>query len=535
MRDQTKTNTHLLEKISVLEKKIKKLEKAQVKLRESEARYRTIIENIHDGYMEVDLAGKYIFINDMIPRHLGYTREELIGMSISKILNEASSSETTQIFNQVYKTGKPCKPFEVECIRKDGSRGIYELSISLIRDARGEPVGFRSISRDITERKTMENALRESENRYRMIVENMHESIWTMDMNLNYTYLSPSEFRISGYTAEEAARLPLDKLITPESLTSAMKILAEELERESSGMSIDPHRERIFELELYHKTGNTLWQETTGSFMRDDNGKPIGILFVGRNVTKRKQAERELQLTRNQLLEAEKLAAIGQLSAGVAHEILNPVNIISLELQLIQAMKSIPEEIREELDICLSQIDRIVAIADGLKQLARVHEKKMNKENINEVVAQIITLCKTQLMIDKIETDVQYQKDLPEIQMDRKRIEQVLMNLISNARGAMEGQQTKVLRITTGWENNKQVRIMVADTGSGIQDEHLLQVFNPFFTTKEQGKGTGLGLSISYGIMKDHGGRIYAENNEWGGASFYVTLPAQPDINKSIS
>jgi two-component system sporulation sensor kinase A len=532
----------LLEQISVLKKKIKKLEKAEsahdqaeIKLRESAARYRTIIENIHDGYMEVDLAGQYIFMNDMITQHLGYTREELIGMSISKILNEASYSKTTEIFNRVYKTGNPCKPFEVECIRKNGSRGSYELSVSLIRDNNGEPVGFRSISRDITDRKKMESALRESENRYRMIVENMHESIWTMDMSLNYTYVSPSEFRISGYTAEEAARLPLDKLITPESYASALKILAEELDRESSGMPIDPHRERTFDLELYHKNGSIVWQETTASFMRDDNDKPIGILFVGRNVTKRKKAERELQITRNQLLEAEKLAAIGQLSAGVAHEILNPVNIISLELQLMQAIKNMPKEIREELDICMSQIDRIVAIADGLKQLARVHEKKMHTLNINEVVAQIIILCKTQLMIDKIETDVHYQADLPDIEMDRKRIEQVLMNLISNARGAMEGKQKKVLRITTGWENNNQVRVMVADTGNGIKEEHLLQVFNPFFTTKEQGKGTGLGLSISYGIMKDHGGRIYAENNEWGGASFYICLPVKPEMNRSIN
>jgi C4-dicarboxylate-specific signal transduction histidine kinase len=111
--------------------------------------------------------------------------------------------------------------------------------------------------------------------------------------------------------------------------------------------------------------------------------------------------------------------------------------------------------------------------------------------------------------------------------MDQKKIEQVILNLIANARGAMEGRESKILRIATGWESNNAIRITVADTGRGIATEHLSKLFNPFFTTKAQGKGTGLGLSISYGIIKDHGGRIWAENNSWGGASFYISLPVR--------
>jgi signal transduction histidine kinase len=213
------------------------------------------------------------------------------------------------------------------------------------------------------------------------------------------------------------------------------------------------------------------------------------------------------------------------LSAGVAHEILNPLNIISLELQLIQEMKHLPRDVSEELNICMAQIDRIVAIADGLMQLARVSDKKMEKAQINDLIAGILTLHKAQLMIDKIETIVRYQDGLPEILMDQKKIEQVLLNLISNARGAMEGRENKILRIATDREGKDAVRITVADTGRGIATEHLSKLFNPFFTTKAQGKGTGLGLSISYGIIKDHGGRIWAENNSWGGSSFYISLP----------
>ncbi len=539
MRPPSKTNADLKKEVAELTKKIHRLEKTEsayrlteARLRESEARYRTIIETLQDGYIEVDLSGTFTFINDVICGHLGYTREELIGRNISKIQDDVNAKKTRDIFTQIYKTKTPVKSFELECIRKDGSKRIYELSAALTGDAEGNPVGFRSISRDITERKAMEDALRESENRLRMIVENMYDSIWTMDLNLQYTYLSPSEVRTSGYTAEEALAIPIDQSITPESWTMAQRVFAEEIEREFGSGPADPNRKRILEMELYHKNGGTFWQETTASFIRDENGRATGIMFVGRDITARKKAEQDLQTARDHLLQAEKLSAIGQLSAGVAHEILNPLNIISLELQILREMDALPKEAAEELDICMAQIDRIVAIADGLKHLSRVSDRKMDTVNINSVIAQIMTLHTSQFMIDQIETDVQYGDNLPDMVMDRKKIEQVILNLISNARGAMAGKEKKILRIATRWDpHRRQVQVMVADTGDGIKSEHLSKIFNPFFTTKEQGKGTGLGLSISYGIIKDHGGDIWAENNEEGGASFFFSLPAESAAN----
>jgi C4-dicarboxylate-specific signal transduction histidine kinase len=236
------------------------------------------------------------------------------------------------------------------------------------------------------------------------------------------------------------------------------------------------------------------------------------------------------------LLQSEKLAYLGRLSAGVAHEILNPVNIISIELQILQTMKSLPPEVLEELNICMAQTSRIVTIAENLKQFSRIPEKKAIMADINYVIAHVLTLYATQLKIEGIETEVQYQPDLPVIAMDKEKIEQVILNLITNAMAAMEGKEIKVLRITTAREtmfrDQDQLKIMFADTGTGIMSEHMSKLFDPFFTTKGQGKGTGLGLSISYGIIHDHGGRIWAENNEWGGASFYVRLPFKMDIAK---
>ena len=523
-------NTFLKQRIQELEKSAARRKRAEDGLRESKSKYLNIIKNIQEGYLETDLTGRWIFVNDIIPKLLGYSRKELMEMPdpIRQLQSESDTQKSYQAFRTIYKTGKPLKSFEVALIKKDGTTGNYEISVSLMKDTRGKPVGFRCISRDITERKIMERALKESEKQYRMIVENMYDSIWTMDMNLNFTYLSPSEIHTSGYTPEELVQIPIEKLMTPESYDVVKRILGEEIEREFGGGPVDLNRKRIMEIELYHKNGGTYWQETTASFIRDENGKPTGIVCVGRDITARKRAESDLQTARDHLLQAEKLSAIGQLSAGVAHEILNPVNIISTEIQFLQTMKNLPHEAVEELEICMSQIDRIVAIADGLKHRSSIPEKRMEMANINDVIADIMTLHKSQLMIDKIETEVQYHSDLPEMLMDRKKIEQVMLNLISNARGAMEGKEKKVLRVSTDWEDHHDhVRIIVADTGHGIKSEHMLKIFSPFFTTKEQGKGTGLGLSISYGIVKDHGGKIWAKNNKWGGASFHIIFPVR--------
>ncbi len=195
-------------------------------------------------------------------------------------------------------------------------------------------------------------------------------------------------------------------------------------------------------------------------------------------------------------------------------------------------------ETKKELDICMAQIKRIVTIAENLKQFSRIpgKEKTMTLADINDVIAHVLMLYSMQLKIEGIETELQYPLDLPEILMEKEKIEQVISNLISNAMDAMEGREPKVLRITTKREapagGHDYLRIMVADTGNGIEDELMSRIFDPFFTTKEPGKGTGLGLSISYGIIQDHGGKIWAENNEWGGASFFVELPVKPDANK---
>jgi C4-dicarboxylate-specific signal transduction histidine kinase len=267
-------------------------------------------------------------------------------------------------------------------------------------------------------------------------------------------------------------------------------------------------------------------------------------ITLEQEITERKRTEnklittlRELEEAKDMVVQSEKFAAIGQLTAGVAHEILNPVNIISMELQILRGMQDISPDVHEEVSVCMDQIARIVSIAENLKQFSRIPVKTTVMADINNVVAHVLALYSTQLKIEEIETAAQYQSDLPKIPMDKEKIEQVIINLITNAMAAMEGKEVKILRIKTERESphqsNDQIKIMIADNGTGIKTEHMSKIFDPFFTTKGQGKGTGLGLSISYGIVHDHGGTIWAENNEWGGASFYVKIPVKTDIDNA--
>jgi len=239
-----------------------------------------------------------------------------------------------------------------------------------------------------------------------------------------------------------------------------------------------------------------------------------------------KNTLRELQETKDMLIQSEKLAAIGRLTTGIAHEILNPVNIISMRLQMLKESEGVPDGVRNALNIIKNQLDRISEISRNLGQFSRVSEKHITMNNLNKIIEEILNLYAPQFKVEDIDTDIQYHPDLLLIPLDKDKVQQVILNIISNAVAAMSGQKTRLLRITTKPTLSKDsVQVIISDTGTGIDDSHIDKVFDPFFTTKDPGKGVGLGLYISYGIVKDYGGKIWAENNEWGGASFIIEFP----------
>ena len=252
-------------------------------LRQSEERYRNILDSIHDGYSEIDLGGNFTFVNDAACRHLGYTKQELIGMNYHQYTSEENGKIIKKLFTEVYSTGKPIEVTEHELIRKDRTTATYELSVSLIRDAEGNPVGFRQTSRDVTQRKKAEKTLRQSEEKYRAILESIDEGIYEVDLAGNFTFLNDSTCRIFGYPKEELMGMNPRQYSDQENAKKLSQIFNRVYETGEPGSGYDH--------EIIRKNGRKRSVQASVSLIKDSSGKPIGFRGITRDITDRKLAE----------------------------------------------------------------------------------------------------------------------------------------------------------------------------------------------------------------------------------------------------
>jgi len=277
---------------------IQKMHEMEETLRGSEKNLKTILENAPDGVYLSDLQGKFLYGNKKAEEIVGYKKEELIDKNFLQLnLLPQEKLATAAKLLALNAAGKNTGPDEFELIRKDGSRAVTEITTTPIKQREKTVViGF---VRDVTERKKAEEVLRESERRYRLLAEKVTDVIWTMDMDLRITYISPSVTRLAGFSVEEAVGLTVEEFLTPASLEMVMKTFKEEspirrIEQE------DPFRSRTLELEVIRKDGSTVWTENTMSFLRDPDGRPIGVVGVTRDITQREKAEEALRESEKQ-------------------------------------------------------------------------------------------------------------------------------------------------------------------------------------------------------------------------------------------
>jgi len=243
-----------------------------------------------------------------------------------------------------------------------------------------------------------------------------------------------------------------------------------------------------------------------------------------------KQAYVVLQETSEHLIQADKLAAMGTLAAGVAHEVLNPLNIITIGIAALKTTQDLPLPVREALDVFQHQADRIELISRDLQRFARKSAKEMQMTDIPWLMRDTLAICNPRLKLEGVHVLMDCDDSIPNIPIDSSQMRQVFMNIITNAMDAMADKDSKELlikvkKICDSGGKQTHLRLAFSDRGCGIQPAVINHLFDPFFTTKEGGKGTGLGLSVSHGIVQNHGGRIWAENNPQGGATFYIELP----------
>lgn len=273
----------------------------QVGPREIEERYLSLFNHSRDAVYFHDFEGNFIDANDTALQMLGYERVDIPGLNFASLLDEAQLTIAIGFLKELQETGSQAEPAEFTLRRKDGSTVEVETSSSVIY-RNGKPAYCMGIGRDITQRRQKDQALRKSEQLYRLLADNMEGSVWFMDMQLRTTYISPSTEKLRGFTVDELMELTLDQHLTPESLQIAMDAFAEEMDRLYKDRNYK--FTRTLELEFYRKDGSTFWCENTFTLIRDRKGQPVGIIGTARDITDRRKAEARLQRSYERLQKA---------------------------------------------------------------------------------------------------------------------------------------------------------------------------------------------------------------------------------------
>jgi signal transduction histidine kinase len=268
--------------------------------------------------------------------------------------------------------------------------------------------------------------------------------------------------------------------------------------------------------EIYNPILELYFHESTSPLF-NDKGEITGTIMVARDITQQKRIEEQLIMT-------DRLASIGELSSGIAHELNNPLtSVIGFSQLLMEG--DIPENIREDLSTVYSEAQRAASIVKNLLTFARKHAPVKQLCQVNSIIEDVLRLRAYEEKVNNIEVINKLAPSLPQIMIDHFQMQQVFLNIVVNAEFAMLEAHHKGTLTVTSEQLEDIIRISFADDGPGISEENQKRIFNPFFTTKEVGKGTGLGLSICHGIITEHGGKIYVKSEKGQGANFIIELP----------
>jgi two-component system cell cycle sensor histidine kinase/response regulator CckA len=523
---------------------IRERKKMEIELRESEEKYRSLIETTRDLIYTTDRKGFLTYLNPTIERALGYTHDEWNGKSFAQIVAPECIDAVRDVFRKAM-MGESIPVYETDLIRKDGTRLSVEFNVTTLIDREGKLAGRYGIGRDITERKQAQEALREAHRRLDEIIEFLPDATIVIDAD--------SKVIAWNRAIEEMTGVPKAEMIGKGDYEYTMPFYGErrpilidlallpeaELEKRKYDIthrSADTICGEVYVPGTYGGKGAYLYG--AASRLRDAAGNIVGAIESIRDITEQKKTEdalrkayEDLQDTQDQLIQTGRLAALGQLASGAAHEIRNPLNIMSLRMQVLEVTgKALDEDVRKAIDTCNTQIKRIIRVLDGLYEFSRIPQTRKAPNDLNKMIEEVIASQDKRFKEEGITPEIHRGKNIPFVMLDKEKITMVITHLVSNAVDAMRGQDTRHFRISTEKipaedKAGESVRLIVFDTGHGISEMDRARVFDPFFTTKDPDKGKGLGLAISYGIIREHGGTIRVENNHEGGVSFLIDFP----------
>lgn len=470
---------------------------------QSEARYRNLFESASDAIYTLDARGSFTSVNQATCQIAGRDRSELLGRSPLPFIAPRDAARVRDHFRSAL--AGTARRYECHFVRTDGSRRLVSVTNTPIRHG-PHVIGVLGVARDVTEERERALALERSEARYTRLVETATDGIFTVDGQGRLTALNHALEKATGRERDVLIGTGFADLIDEADRALATDALA---------ATLKGHRRRA-ELRYPSATGDT----RQCSLMLTpvlENGEISGALGIVRDVTDEKRLA-------DQLMQQEKLAAIGQLVSGVAHELNNPLASVAAFAQLLLAAPATPDQ-RRAIETIEQEARRAAKIVSNLLTFARQHQPERTVADLNRVVDDTVELRRYALRIAEVELELRLDPQLPVTWADPFQLQQVVLNLLTNAEQALDG-WTGTRRIIVSTEHVPgAVRLRVSDTGPGIAMENLSRIFNPFFTTKPVGQGTGLGLSISDGIVREHGGRIRVESQPSQGASFVVELP----------
>ncbi len=481
---------------------------AEETLKKSEEKLKTILENTRDMIFQLSPLGIIQYVSPKVEGIYGYKPEDLIGKHLKKTTPVSELLKASKVLKSIL-SGKIINNFEINQLDAKGKIVPMEISATpVIKD--GKVIIVQGIMRDITDRKRAEEALRESEIKFRSVAQSANDAIISADSFGNITFWNKAAQKMFGYTEEEVLGQPLT-LLMPERYRDAYR---SEMERfRSTGESYLVGK--TVELSGLRKDGSEFPFEL--SLASWEVGGEAFYTSIIRDLTERKKMEEQLILT-------DRLASIGELASGIAHELNNPLtSVIGFSDLLLD--QDVSDDVKEDLKVINREAQRTAGIVGNLLTFARKHPPAKHPLDINNIIKMVLELRAYEQKVNNILVNTRFASDLPEIMVDNFQLQQVFLNIVINAEHFMiEAHRRGNLTITTERVDGI-IRTSFADDGPGIAKGNLGHLFDPFFTTKEVGKGTGLGLSICHGIIAEHGGKIYAESKLGKGATFIVELP----------
>ncbi|MPR10125.1 hybrid sensor histidine kinase/response regulator [Microvirga tunisiensis] len=495
-----------------------------------DGRFQLLVDAVTDYaiYM-LDPTGVVVSWNAGAQRFKGYTESEILGRHFSQFYTDEDLA--TELPRRALETAAREGKFEAEGwrVRKDGTHFWAHVVIDPIRDARGNLLGYAKITRDLTERKKTQEALRESEERFRLLVQGVTDyAIYMLDPQGHVTNWNAGAQRIKGYTESEILGCHFSQFYTDEDL-------ATELPRRALETAA---REGKFEAEGWRlrKDGTQFWASVVIDPIRNDRGELIGFAKITRDITERRHAQEALEHAQAALFQAQKMEAVGQLTGGVAHDFNNLLTIIVNNLDLLTRNAREPRDVKL-IESAQRAAERGAKLTQQLLAFSRRQPLQPDTHNPNTLIEGFESVLR-RACGEMIRLQLSLAPRIRWVSVDAPQFESALLNLIVNARDAMPNGGS--LKIMTGnvtlsemdstssdLPPGQYASIAVQDTGTGMTPEIVNRVFEPFFTTKEIGKGTGLGLSQVYGFVTQSGGHIKVDSTPGQGTRVTMLLPAQ--------